>query len=140
MSRPPERARWDVVLKADAAQPNSTDWRNLQRLVESALPQVESSLRSREQTKLVVNPGLLARYDRLNLFAQLAQDVGRSQGIHGLWILVPANDQSPLPLLNRKPIPITNASQHARLTGRGLLEPASSRRNRLKMSFCMRHE
>ncbi|MCX6924834.1 MAG: hypothetical protein NT154_16725 [Verrucomicrobia bacterium] len=111
-----KRARWDVVLKADAAQSNSTDWRNLQRLVESALPQVESSLRSREQTKLVVNPGLLARYDRLNLLAELAQDVGRSNGIHGLWVLIPANDQSPLPVLNRKPIPITNAAQHARLT------------------------
>lgn len=110
------RARWDVVLKADAAPANSTDWRNLQRLVEAALPQVESSLRSREQTKLVVNPGLLARYDRLNLFAELAQEVGRTNGIHGLWILVPANDQSPLPVLNRKPIPITNSAQHARLT------------------------
>jgi serine/threonine protein kinase len=87
-----KNARWDVVLKADATQPNSTDWRNLQRLVESALPQVESSLRSHKQTKLVVNPGLLARYDRLNLFAQLASDVGRTDGIHGLWVLVPAND------------------------------------------------
>jgi hypothetical protein len=111
-----KRARWEVVLKADAAQPNSADWRNLQRLVEAVLPQIESSLRSREQTRLVVNPGLLARYDRLNLLGQLAQDVGRSNGIHGLWILVPANDQSPLPLLNHKPIPITNAAQHARIT------------------------
>ena len=111
-----KRARWDVVLKADSAEPNSSDWRNLQRLVESALPQVESSLRSSDQTKLAVNPGLLARYDRLNLFAQMASDIGRTNGIHGLWILVPANDQSPLPLLGRKPIPITNAAQHARLT------------------------
>jgi serine/threonine protein kinase len=111
-----KRARWDVVLRADAAPTNTTDWRNLQRLVEAALPRVESCLRSRDQTRLVVNPGLLARYDRLNLLAQLAQDVGRTDGIHGLWLLVPANDQSPLPVLNRKPIPITNAAQHARLT------------------------
>lgn len=109
-------ARWDVVLRADAASPNSTDWRNLQRLVDASLPKVEASLRSREQTRLAVNPGLLARYDRLNLFAQLASDVGRTNGIHGLWVLVPANDQSPLPLLNHKPIPITNSAQHARIT------------------------
>jgi hypothetical protein len=104
------------VLKADAAQENSTDWRNLQRLVEAAMPEVESNLRSLEKTRLVVNPGLLARYDRMNLLAQLASDVGRTNGIHGLWVLVPANDQSPLPTLNHKPIPITNAAQHARLT------------------------
>lgn len=41
-----KRARWDVVLKADAAQANSTDWRDPQRLVEAALPEVEFSLRS----------------------------------------------------------------------------------------------
>jgi hypothetical protein len=111
-----KKAKWEVVLHADAAQANSTDWRNLQRLVDAAMPEVESNLRSREQTRLVVNPGLLARYDRMNLFAQLASDVGRTDGIHGLWLLVPANDQSPLPTLNHKPIPITNAAQHARIT------------------------
>jgi hypothetical protein len=111
-----KKARWDVVLKADAASENSTDWRNLQRLVDAAAPQIESHLRSPSQTRLVINPGLLARYNRLDLFAELAQDVGRTDGIHGLWILVPANDQSPLPLLNNRPIPITNAAQHARLT------------------------
>ena len=110
------KARWDVVLKADAAAANSTDWRNLQRLVDASLPKVEAEMRSGERTRLAVNPGLLARYDRLNLFAQLASDVGRTNGIHGLWVLVPANDQSPLPLLNNKPIPITNSAQHARLT------------------------
>lgn len=111
-----KKAKWEVVLRADVAQATTTDWRNLQRLVEAAMPEVESSLRSRDKTRLVVNPGLLARYDRMNLLAQLAQDVGRTNGIHGLWVLVPANDQSPLPTLNHKPIPITNAAQHARLT------------------------
>lgn len=111
-----KKAKWEVVLHADAAQANSTDWRNLQRLVDAAMPDVESSLRSKTQTRLAVNPGLLARYDRMNLFAQLASDVGRTNGIHGLWLLVPANDRSPLPTLNHKPIPITNAAQHARIT------------------------
>ena len=111
-----KKANWSVVLRADAAKPTSTDWRNLQRLVEAVMPEVEANMRSREQTRLVVNPGLLARYDRMNLLAQLASDVGRTDGIHGLWVLVPANDQSPLPFLNNKPIPITNAAQHARLT------------------------
>ena len=111
-----KRAQWDVVLRADACAPMTNDWRNLQRLVETVMPAVEASLRSPDQTRLVVNPGLLARYDRLNILAELAQDVGRTNGIHGLWVLVPANDQSPLPTLNHKPIPITNAAQHARIT------------------------
>jgi hypothetical protein len=111
-----KKAKWEVVLRADASATNSTDWRNLQHLVQAVVPKIEAGLRSQKQTRLVINPGLLARYDRLNLLAEAAQDVGRTDGIHGLWILVPANDQSPLPLLNQKPIPITNAAQHARLT------------------------
>ncbi|MBM3880546.1 MAG: hypothetical protein FJ387_12660 [Verrucomicrobia bacterium] len=42
--------------------------------------------------------------------------MARTGGIHGLWLLVPANDQAPLPVLNQKAIPITNAAQHVRLT------------------------
>lgn len=71
---------------------------------------------SHEAQERDLERALLTRYDRLNLLAQLASDAGRTNGIHGLWVLVPANDQSPLPLLNNKPIPTTNAAQHARLT------------------------
>jgi len=109
-------ARWEVILRADAAEPQSPDWRKLQRVVDECLPEVEQSLRSRDTTRLVVNPGLLARYDRMDLLARVADEVGRTGGIHGLCVLVPANDQTPLPTLNQKAIPITNAAQHARLT------------------------
>jgi hypothetical protein len=109
-------ANWDVVLRADAADPQSPDWRKLQRLVDECLPEIELALRSRDNTRLVVNPGLLARYDRLDMLERLADEVGRAGGIHGLWVLVPANDQTTLPTLNQKAIPITNAAQHVRLT------------------------
>jgi hypothetical protein len=52
----------------------------------------------------------------MNLLTQLASDVGYADGIQGLWLFVPAKDQSPLPTLNHKPIPITNAAPHARIT------------------------
>ena len=39
-------ASWDVVLAADARPHDSTDWTNLQRLVERALPGIEGRLRS----------------------------------------------------------------------------------------------
>jgi serine/threonine protein kinase len=109
-------ANWNVILRADDADVQSPDWRKLQRVVDECLPDVEQSLRSGDTTRLVVNPGLLARYDRMDLLARVADDVGRTGGIHGLWVLVPANDQTPLPTLNQKAIPITNAAQHARLT------------------------
>jgi serine/threonine protein kinase len=109
-------AKWDVILRADDADSESPDWRKLQRLVDECLPEIEQSLRSRESTRLVVNPGLLARYDRMELLARAADEVGRTGGTHGLWVLVPANDQTPFPTLNQKAIPITNAAQHARLT------------------------
>jgi hypothetical protein len=109
-------AQWDIVLRADAAPPQSPDWRKLQRLVDDCLPDVEQTLRCGDSTCLVVNPGLLARYDRLDLLARAADEVGRRGGIHGLWVLVPANDQAALPTLNQKAIPITNSAQHARLT------------------------
>ena len=110
------KAKWEVVLRADAADHQSADWRNLQRLVDECLPEIEQELRKPDGTRLIANPGLLARYDRMDLIARLADDVGRKEGIFGLWILVPAQDQSPLPVINHKAIPVTNAAQHARLT------------------------
>ena len=109
-------ASWDVVLRADANGPGTTDWRNLQLLVDRCLPVIEQRLRSNGKTKLVLHPGLLARYDRMNMLGSLAADVGRTDGIHGVWVLLPANEREPLPTLNQKPVPITNAAQHVTLS------------------------
>ncbi len=110
------KVRWDIVLQADAAEPGSTDWRRLQQLVTQCLPTIEQALRQPGRTRLLLNPGLLARYQQLHLLQDLANDVGRKDGIHGLWILVPASGQAALPTLNHQAIPITNAAQHAQLT------------------------
>jgi serine/threonine protein kinase len=111
-------ADWQVVLKADAAPHDSLEWKNLNVLIDRCLPAVKEALRSPDKTKLLMNPGLLARYDRMELLAELGGEVGRTNGIHGLWVLVPASDQNPLPTINQKAIPMVNAnaSQHARIT------------------------
>ena len=109
-------ASWDVVLAADAKAHDSTDWANLQRLVERALPGIEGRLRSGQRTCLALHPGLLARYGHMNLIGGLAADVGRAGGPRGLWVLTPDNGQFALPTLNGAPIPITNKAQHTRLT------------------------
>ena len=108
-------ADWNIVLQADAAKPNSADWKNLQMLVDRCLPGIAHGMRSPDRTKLVVHPGLLARYDRMHVVGELAANVGRHDGIYGLWLLVPANDQSARPVLSHKAVPLSNPAQHVRL-------------------------
>lgn len=110
------RADWDTVLAADSAARDSTDWRNLQYLVERALPKVERRLRGVRKTCLALHPGLLARYGHMNLIASLAADIGRAGGPGGLWVLAPANDSHTLPTVSGVPIPVTSPNQHTRLT------------------------
>jgi serine/threonine protein kinase len=108
-------ANWPVVLKADAAPHDSLDWKNLNILIDRCVPAIKKSMRSANATKLLIHPGLLARYDRMNLLAELSGEVGRSDGIHGIWVLVPASDQNPSPMINQKAIPMINAAQHVRI-------------------------
>ena len=44
---------------------------------------------SAEQTVLLVYPGLLARYEQMDLLQRLRDKVGRPDGIPGLWMLMP---------------------------------------------------
>lgn len=108
-------ANWNIVLKADAAAPDSADQKNLQMLVERCLPEISAKLRSPDRTRLVTHPGLLARYDRMHVLGDLAADVGRSDGIYGLWVLIPTSDTNARPTLNHKAIPLSNPAQHVRL-------------------------
>jgi hypothetical protein len=108
-------ADWNIVLQADASPPESADWKNLQMLVERCMPHIASGMRSPDRTKLVTHPGLLARYDRMEVLGDLASNVGRSDGIYGLWLLIPAYDQDARPVLNHKVIPLSNPAQHVRL-------------------------
>ena len=76
-------ADWNVVIRADAAAQDSADWKNLQMLVERCLPDISGQLRSPDRTKRLVHPGLLARYDRIEVLANLAADIGRSDKVRG---------------------------------------------------------
>lgn len=100
---------WRVVLAADAADPGSRDWRNLQRLVERALPKVEERLLATPGTVLLTEPGLLGRYDRLDLFERLRERLTRPEegrALTGLWVLVPSDEQSEAPRLHGRAIPV----------------------------------
>lgn len=107
---------WNLVLQADAAPQESQDWRNLCILVGRAIPVVEQQLSQSDKTILLSYPGLLARYDRLDLLERLRDKVGTPSGaLHGLWVLLPADDGVALPTLNGKPVPVISSGQWARI-------------------------
>ena len=72
--------QWELVLKTDTV-PQGPDWDKLLLLVARAMPAIEQRLRSAERTLLVIYPGLLARYDQMDLLARLSQDVGRANAL-----------------------------------------------------------
>jgi serine/threonine protein kinase len=106
---------WDTVLLADAAVEGSEDQQNLRRLVDMIRPGLRQDLVFPTRTSLLVNPGLFARYGLMGLLAELRNDVGRPEGPHGLWLLIPAVVQSALPKLNGQPVPVISEHQHITL-------------------------
>ena len=113
---PEVQVDWGVVRDADAAVPESEDWQNLMVLVDRALPRVEKALSSSEKTVLLVNPGLLARYQRLEMLDRLRDRIGRTaSALHGLWILVPTDGQTSPPTLNGQPVPVFSLAHWSRI-------------------------
>jgi hypothetical protein len=100
------RVDWSVVLRTDAT-PHNGDWNRLRLLVGRAMPRIEQQLSSADATVLLVHPGLLARYDRLDLLERLRDRVGRAGGPKGLWLLLPAQQ----PLIDGKPVPLLSPAQ-----------------------------
>lgn len=108
-------ADWRVVLSADAAAPGSFDFTNLRSLVDLALPKVEESLTATADTPpLLIWSDLLVRHDRLDLLDRL-RDRHTRPAAGAAWNLVPADDQSELPVLDGRPIPILSPAQYARV-------------------------
>jgi serine/threonine protein kinase len=100
------RVDWSLVLRADATPANG-DWGKLLMLFNRALPKVEEQLCAAGPTVLLVHPGLLARYDKLDLLERLRDRVGRPGGPAGLWLLLPGQQ----PLIDGKPVPLLSPAQ-----------------------------
>jgi len=111
------RVKWDVVCRADAADHETRDWKNLQTLVGRCMPLIEKAFSVSDRTILLTFPGLLARYDQMGLLERLRDSIGFSGSmLHGLWVLIPADDQSSLPVLDGRPIPVLSPAQNARIS------------------------
>ncbi|MCP4654973.1 MAG: BREX system serine/threonine kinase PglW [bacterium] len=123
---------WNRVLRADAVAPEaragSRDWRNLLRVVRSALPRVRAELAEAARNVLLTHPGLLARYGQLAFLDELRDTAGRAGGPPGLWLLVPTDAQDEKPTLDGQPVPVFTTAQWARipepwLAARGDVDP-----------------
>jgi hypothetical protein len=90
-------ARWEVVLQADASAPESADWRRLQTLVRRAMPAVEQAL--------LTAAGL----------ERLREACGRKSDAPGFIVLIAADEQRHMPVLDGKPIPVILTSEWARI-------------------------
>ena len=104
---------WSLVLRADAAQRDSRDWKNLIRLLDRALPTVERDLLATPGAVLLTEPGLLGRYDRLDLLERLRErlhDPKAGHALDALLVLVPADRQHRLPTLAGRAVPILGPS------------------------------
>lgn len=106
---------WSLVLRADAADRQSRDWTNLQRLIGFAVPKVERSLREAKTPLLLVDAGLFARYDLMDRLQALREASGTAGGPPGLWLLLPSPDGG-LPTIAGKAVPVIGGNQWARIT------------------------
>jgi hypothetical protein len=105
------RVNWELVLKTDAT-PHTGDWHRLLLLVGRAMPLVEAQLSACNTTMLVTYAGVLARYDRMDLLERLRDKVGRHDGIPGLWLLLPGQNQA---MMDGKAVPILSPGQRANI-------------------------
>ncbi len=101
---------WNLVLRADAAEPGTRDWSNLQRLVQRTLATLKPLLLNSTAPLLLTNVGLLARYDLMSLVTEIESAAGRPGHTPSLWLLLPSHRQG-LPFIDTVPVPLVNNSQ-----------------------------
>ena len=105
------RVNWDLVLKTDAT-PHQGDWDKLMLLVGRAMPLVEAQLATSDQLIVMIYASLLARYDQMVFLERLRDKVGRADGIPGLWLLIPNEQQA---VMDGKAVPILSPGQRSRI-------------------------
>lgn len=105
---------WNVVLQADAADPGSRHWTNLQRLVQRALPTVRASLLNSPSPILLGCVGLLARYELMSLVTELEEHAGRPGHTPSVWLLLPTSHQG-LPVIDGVAVPMVNNISNTRV-------------------------
>lgn len=115
------RIDWErAVLAADAQGPTGARWSShLLPLVREALEGVFQELLNGSSHVLVVNIGLLARYESLGFLDRLHDSLRQAarvgQALETLWVLVPADDPDAMPTFSGQAVPITSPAEHLTL-------------------------
>lgn len=107
---------WSIIEAADRAEPSSQDWKNLLHLVGLAAPKIVENVVQRPEHLLLVHPGLIARYDLMQVLETLRDRVGHDVPCPGLWVLVAADGQNELPMLDHAEIPLITPGQRAKVS------------------------
>jgi hypothetical protein len=110
---------WDAVLAADAAAPESVEARGLGVLVEESVPHIEAAIADAlsgapgvDRPVVITEAAPLARYGHMSVLSKLA-DIATMRD-QATWLVVPEEGDGG-PLLDRVPIPLSYASQFARV-------------------------
>ena len=107
---------WSYLEEADGNGPASLAWADLLHLVGKATPKIIDNLIERREHLLMVHPGLIARYDQMQLLETLRDRVGHDVPCPGLWVLVAADGQNDLPILDHAEIPLITPGQRAKVS------------------------
>ena len=110
-----KKVDWSNVIRADAAAPQDRDWQRLMRLIVMAVPKIEQRLFDSDKFRLICHAGMLARYDRMDLIAQISDRAGRRDEIPGAWLVLPADQQTHLPVMDGKAVPVIDSGGCARI-------------------------
>ena len=107
---------WSIVEQADGAEPSTQDWKNLMHLIGRVTPKIVSRLTERREHLLLVNPGMIARYDLMEIVETLRDRVGHDVNCPGLWLLVATDGQNDMPVLDHAEIPLITPGQRAKVS------------------------
>jgi len=125
LANPP---KWEVVLRADACDRHSLDWRRLQGLVARVLPAMGEEIRAAGCPVLLTDPGLLARYDLVNgWLADLREQLLLGPDPHALLLLIATDVAQESAMIDQVAVPTGAGSrEYLRVPGAWLQHPPGS--------------
>jgi len=95
---------WRIVLAADADKPDSRAWRQLNTLVQEAMPVMLAQLSQHPEPLLLRHLGLLIRYQQAGIVQTLRDSVRNAQ-VKSRVLMIPC-DASQAPILDGTVLPI----------------------------------
>jgi hypothetical protein len=107
---------WDVLLAADAAPAGSVDAQNFAMVLGEVWPKVEAQLLQDDRPGLLVNLGLVARWQRMTLFAKLADACMFGQRPPLIALIASPLTPDNRPVLDGQAVPVTiNTTDYGRI-------------------------